>query len=466
MDLLNTILVVEDDDALRGAVRRSLERLGHAVEEAGDGAAALERLAAGGIDVVLTDINMPRLNGHALMRRMRQEGCDLPVVVMAGAAEVDDAVTAFRSGAVDFLQKPFDGAALCGVIEQALSARPTTSGAAGVAPPATTPAPRRAPSQTPGFERQVDRFVRSVTPSPRATTAGERPGPTPGTEALLEEMRAALRDGRLALPMPPPVVARLQRAVKEPGAGGEALLAVLEADQELALKVMSLANSAAVRGAGPATDLRQAASRLGGRMVLSVAAAGAAERDGRGLKDEALQELCLRLWWRSVLVAKSARILSRSLGQRNAEEDYFFTFVAEIGEPLLLRVMDQLPESRLRRDPAALADEVMAHHASFGSAVLERWSMGDNLVALARYHHADKPLVALPPKHQELAPQLHLMGLARHALARTPHARWLGALGEGPPERASIAALGMTAANYRNAVDLLGVEVARGGMLA
>ena len=147
MDLLNTILVVEDDDALRGAVRRSLERLGHAVEEAGDGAAALERLAAGGIDLVLTDINMPRLNGHALMRRMRQEGCDLPVVVMAGAAEVDDAVTAFRSGAVDFLQKPFDGAALCGVIEQALSARPTTSGAAGVAPPATTPAPRRAPAK-------------------------------------------------------------------------------------------------------------------------------------------------------------------------------------------------------------------------------------------------------------------------------------------------------------------------------
>ncbi len=100
------VLIVEDDEALRNAVRTILERSGYDVAEAGDGAAGTRALAGGGFDVVLLDIGLPFVDGWRILR-----GLDLPrapsVIVISARGEERDKVRALDMGADDYLAKPF-----------------------------------------------------------------------------------------------------------------------------------------------------------------------------------------------------------------------------------------------------------------------------------------------------------------------------------------------------------------------
>jgi len=137
----------------------------------------------------------------------------------------------------------------------------------------------------------------------------------------------------------------------------------------------------------------------------------------------------------------------------------------ELGEPMLLRVIDYAIERRSLevREDRVLA-ELDAHHAVLGSAVLRRWGMRPDLSELARHHHADKPAEALSAAHQALAPRLYLMGLARHVVASTPYATWVGDLGDGPPRSACREALGLSKTDLRDAQQRLEADVASGGL--
>jgi DNA-binding response OmpR family regulator len=105
-----TVLVIDDDPTNRLLLRRGLEREGLRVETAADGVEALERLARPGIDLVLLDLLMPRLNGHEVLARMRADSRlrHVPVIVVSGADETAEAVRCIELGADDFLPKPFD----------------------------------------------------------------------------------------------------------------------------------------------------------------------------------------------------------------------------------------------------------------------------------------------------------------------------------------------------------------------
>lgn len=104
----HTILVVEDDPHLREALAVALEAAGHAVVKAGDGSEALRVLAAARVDLVVTDVQMAPMDGPELLRRMRREHPQLPVILMTAYATVEHAVAAMREGAVDYLVKPFE----------------------------------------------------------------------------------------------------------------------------------------------------------------------------------------------------------------------------------------------------------------------------------------------------------------------------------------------------------------------
>lgn len=114
------ILVAEDDRNLRRVLRAMLAREGYEVEEAADGAAALERLSARESDVLVTDIRMPRLNGLDLLRCCRERFPDLPVILITAYGTIGDAVEAIRAGAFDYITKPFDEAELLRVVGNAV----------------------------------------------------------------------------------------------------------------------------------------------------------------------------------------------------------------------------------------------------------------------------------------------------------------------------------------------------------
>ena len=120
MEAEPTVHIVDDD----GAVRRSLECVLHA---AGFKSMAYETAvsfldAAPGVSAgcVLLDVRMPEMGGLELQARLNRLGSPLPVIVMTGRGEVEDAVRAMKAGAVDFIEKPFDDERLLVAIGEAL----------------------------------------------------------------------------------------------------------------------------------------------------------------------------------------------------------------------------------------------------------------------------------------------------------------------------------------------------------
>ncbi len=107
---LETVLVVDDDEANRDVLGRRLQRLGYGVIDACDGVEALERMAAGGIDVVLLDVMMPRLDGFAVLERHRIDAAirDIPVIMISALDDMASLVRCIEAGAEDYLTKPFD----------------------------------------------------------------------------------------------------------------------------------------------------------------------------------------------------------------------------------------------------------------------------------------------------------------------------------------------------------------------
>src|SRR5689334_22264292 len=108
------ILVVDDEPSHRDSLRRIFERAGHEVVTADDGERALELLrseahaptTAGRVDVILTDLVMPRMDGQALLKAAKTVQPDIDVVVMTAYGTVENAVAAMREGAYDFITKP------------------------------------------------------------------------------------------------------------------------------------------------------------------------------------------------------------------------------------------------------------------------------------------------------------------------------------------------------------------------
>jgi DNA-binding NtrC family response regulator len=102
------LLVVDDENNLRLVVQKEMSRQGHEVETASDGEAAWELLEQHDFDVLLCDINMPRLDGIGLLRRMRERTQNPPEVIMlTGQATVESAIEAMKLGAYDYLTKPY-----------------------------------------------------------------------------------------------------------------------------------------------------------------------------------------------------------------------------------------------------------------------------------------------------------------------------------------------------------------------
>jgi two-component system response regulator HydG len=117
------ILVVDDDAGTRSAVGALLETQGYQVDSAADGQAALERLVELPPDAIVTDLDMPVMNGMQLLADVRGRGLDVPVIVVTSAAELRSAVDAMRAGATDYITKPVDFDALLLSIERALENR-------------------------------------------------------------------------------------------------------------------------------------------------------------------------------------------------------------------------------------------------------------------------------------------------------------------------------------------------------
>lgn len=108
-------LIVDDFSTMRRIVRNLLKEMGYAnADEAEDGVAALQKLRNGHFDFVVTDINMPNMNGFELLAQIRAEDAlkNLPVLMVTAEARKEDIVLAAKNGASGYIVKPFTKATL------------------------------------------------------------------------------------------------------------------------------------------------------------------------------------------------------------------------------------------------------------------------------------------------------------------------------------------------------------------
>jgi DNA-binding NtrC family response regulator len=105
---MEPLLLVEDKNELRTMLRKALERSGYTVDEAPDGTAAIQKVRARRYLLVITDLKMPGASGLDVLRETKQADAAIPVILLTAFGSVEEAVTAMKEGAFDFLQKPVD----------------------------------------------------------------------------------------------------------------------------------------------------------------------------------------------------------------------------------------------------------------------------------------------------------------------------------------------------------------------
>ncbi len=159
------VLIVEDESNLRLVLGKELERLGYSVQIASEGNAALKLLEEAGVDVLLSDINMPGMSGIELLRRVRERLNPPEVILLTGYATVESAVEAMKLGAYDYLSKPYRIGELDALVRAAVEKRSlkveNNRLRAQLARQATTP---EMVAVSPGM-REALRLVERVAPS-------------------------------------------------------------------------------------------------------------------------------------------------------------------------------------------------------------------------------------------------------------------------------------------------------------
>jgi DNA-binding NtrC family response regulator len=156
------ILVVDDDPRILELLQMRLEGEGYRVETAGDGEAALERVAASPVDLVITDLKMPGMDGLELLRRLRDRGGPPKTIFLTAHGSIGEAVRAMKLGAFDFLEKPYRGADLIEMVRRALAG----GGPEHEIPPAAAPAEDLRIHGRSGAIYKVRDLIERVAPTP------------------------------------------------------------------------------------------------------------------------------------------------------------------------------------------------------------------------------------------------------------------------------------------------------------
>jgi two-component system alkaline phosphatase synthesis response regulator PhoP len=124
------VLIVEDEPALAMLLTDRLDAEGFAPEVCSDGPSAVQATLSGGFDMVILDVMLPGFDGFEVCRRLRREGCLVPVLMLTARGDVQDRIAGLKTGADDYLPKPFDAAELLARMEallrRSIVARPAT----------------------------------------------------------------------------------------------------------------------------------------------------------------------------------------------------------------------------------------------------------------------------------------------------------------------------------------------------
>lgn len=356
-----SVLVVDDEAPIRVALGRSLRRLGCDIREASDGATALAAIAERPPQVIFLDLRMQGMDGHTLLRRLREQGCDAAVVVVSGQGGMEDVVEVLRAGAVDYLKKPWNPAELLAAFARAV-------------------------------EQHDERRRRRETPADAAApAAAERPAPREGApvERIIEQIAA----GEILVPSAPAVVLKIRELLSDPAVNLDEVAAIIERDQRFAADLIRLSNTAKYARGGRNSSVRAAVTRLGLRQVHAVAET-LFLKGLFGSDNPFAQELLGRIWRHAVARAIAMRGLADLLANdetMDPDTAYLIGLLCDVGASFMVAVSVQRSPDLSPADGPWLAELIDLRHASLSAVILERWGFGELIVAAVRDHHQGFP---------------------------------------------------------------------------
>ncbi|HXW68061.1 MAG TPA: response regulator [Dissulfurispiraceae bacterium] len=117
------VLIIDDEDIVRVSCQRILVPEGYEVRSTNSAAEGLGLLAQEPVDVVLTDLKMPDIDGMQVLEKIKEEWPDIEVIMITGYQTITTAVEAIKLGAFDYIEKPFTPGAIVEAIDKAISHR-------------------------------------------------------------------------------------------------------------------------------------------------------------------------------------------------------------------------------------------------------------------------------------------------------------------------------------------------------
>ncbi|HEY4187013.1 MAG TPA: response regulator [Polyangia bacterium] len=366
------VLIVDDEEAIRTALGRHLRRMGYDVVDTADGNEAITLVERLHPAVVLSDIHMPGMDGHELLRRLTAQGLPGSVILMSGQGELDDAISALREGAVDYLKKPWAEEELRKALDRALDLF--------------------------GALRELN--VPAGAGSPAQLRRGANLAGPMDAAARIEQLATAPALATLAAWDDGPALRCLRRLAGEETNAQEGVATCVEQDPRMAEAVLRMARATPAWTAGDSPDVRAALEALGADTAWAVTQA-ASLRELFPVAVPAIRTLNDRIWRFSVSRALAMQGIAGvadpevALGQR---ECFQAGLLLDVGASYLLAALSKSMDPLERiSDSTSMLAAITRHHAAVGARILQRWQLSAKLVELAREHHAEARASALSP---------------------------------------------------------------------
>jgi HD-like signal output (HDOD) protein/CheY-like chemotaxis protein len=376
---------VDDDEAVCRVVVAALQKNGYATLIARDGSEALPLAIRSAPAVVISDLRLPGIDGHTLMRRAKAQGVSAAFVVMSGSKDREDVIDALRNGASDYLSKPFTVADLLAAVARAIDAfERNQSGSV----------PRIAGSESSS----------TAAPAPPAAPAARQTSTVssiPASDPIFAGILRRVHDGEILIPSIPAVVLELRGLLASTDTTMEQIASLIERDQRIAAQVLRVSNTVQYARGAVNTSIKTAISRLGLRQVQSLVETIFA-RSACVIRDPDLEPLQSNIWRFSVARAVSMRVLAETMPAPRPDPEiaYLAGLFADVGASFLLWVVSErntAPGAAQKLTADTCLDFIRQNHQAIGAAVLSRWAVDPTVALLAKVHHSNTLVAPINP---------------------------------------------------------------------
>lgn len=331
------------------------------VDTADDGQEAWERLQQEDYDLVLSDWNMPRMDGNQLLKMMRQteKTKNTAFLMLTVRKDVESVASAVKAGVTDYVIKPFDKAVLIQRIEKLVGRKASTP-----AMPA-----KREPAAAPGA---MDK------------------------KAISMKVMELIGKGDITLPAMPQVIFAIEDILKNEDADVKDLSEAIALDAGISSKLIGVANSVMYRGVKECTMVEEAIMRLGMKETKELVYL-ISNRNLFALKDRRYEETIKTLYIHSIACGAVSQSLARLLSVPDSHNFFAMGLLHDIGKLLVLKVLSEITKDMHGLDLTAALSIMDTLHAKVGYMLLSKWEF-PQIYSMVALNHDNTTITEIPDK--------------------------------------------------------------------